>query len=297
MKNLVAAFSTRFRGHTDRGWDLPHPPLEALVQLADEDDVVLGGGEPTLRPDLPRLLAAIPTARLHTDGLAFAEGLQGLELQRVRIDFHCARQDAHDWLVGQKGAARSAVRAIRTCLEAGLDVEVEVLLTRPTLPHIEETLAVLESLGVQQTRLRPIERRGPAAEHYLALAPPLTGLRRPIVQGELWHAPGDHPLAQPLVASDSSGLGRRRSMRSGGASIDLRAAPTRALRQRMVSLAEQHDSLDVLVDLERPESPELITDCLRLFATVDAVATGSSEHWSKAELRHLRRLTTLTEAK
>lgn len=324
MKNLVACFRTRFPGRTDRGWELPHPELDALVALADDDDIVLGGGEPTLRGDLPALLAALPNARLHTDGLAFAEGLRGLPLGRIRIDFHCARQDAHDWLVGKTGAARSAVRAIRSCLEAGLDVEVEVLLTRPTLPHLGETLDVLHRLGVRRARIRRIERRGPAAEDYIALSPRLARMRLPIEEAwredmeltllgvprpgaealvsERWHAPGEHPLYAPfdgyeaLFGDEELGGHYQRGLvgvRDGIARLDLREGTSRMLRQRLIRLAEGHDRLEVEIDLERAEAPELLYDCLRLFESVDAFATGSSEHWSRADARHLQRLASL----
>jgi len=318
--NLVACFRTRFEGRTDRGWEHPDPSIDELVALSDGDDV-LGGGEPTLRSDLPALVEALPQARLHTDGLAFAEGLRGLPLSRVRIDLHSGRQDAHDWLVGRAGAAKAAVRAIRRCLEAGLDVEVETLLTRPTLPHVGETLALVERLGVRAVRLRRIERRGPAAADFIALSPRLLQMRE-VLEGawregmdikllntphpeddrllsEQWSAPGEHPLAAPFEGYE--GLFGERELaahfgrglvgeRHGEARVDLSTGTSRELRRELVRVAEVALDVHIDLDLDRPEAPGLLHDALRLFRQVRADTTGSGAHWSAADRRHLKRL-------
>ena len=326
--NLVACFRTRSQGLTDRGWDWPDPALQELVALAEgQPEVVLGGGEPSLRPDLPALLEALPQARLHTDGAPFTEGLRGLPLRRIRVDLHAARADAHDWLVGRAGAARAAVRCIRTALELGLDLEVECLLTRPTLPHVGETLDALHRLGVRRVRLRRIENRGPAAARFVSLSPRLARMGRrleegwredldirlvgvptpeaPGLAGEPWHAPGEHPLAAPFPdyqavfgERELAGFLRRGLVgeRAGQATLDLRTGTTRALRQRMVQLAERHAALELLADLDRPETPALIQDALRLFERVDARTVGSAEDWSRADRRHLKRLASLQSA-
>ncbi len=95
---------------------------------------------------------------LYTDGegldVTAVEQLRNTGVSRVVIPFHCGRQDAHDWLVGRSGALRAAHRAMRACVEVGMNVEAEVVVTRPTMPHLAETIEVLARLEVKNVCLR-----------------------------------------------------------------------------------------------------------------------------------------------
>ena len=123
-------------------------PVEALVRAAlaawdgGANAVVLWGGEPTLRADFPSIVralreAGVTTIGVATDGLAFAQAdvasrLAGLGLSFVRFRFHSARPDAQDWLTGIKGSLRRTAKAMEAVAAAGLCVEVETVVTRPT---------------------------------------------------------------------------------------------------------------------------------------------------------------------
>jgi len=150
--------------------------------------VWLGGGEPTLRRDLPALVDAVATATnaavgLDTDGLPLARagvaaGLAGLGVGRVRIGLHCGRPDAHDWLAGRSGAARQVRRAIAACRDADLPVTARCLVTRPTTDWLEETVLLAARLGVTAVELCRLQARGPAASRFITLSPRL-GLAEP----------------------------------------------------------------------------------------------------------------------
>lgn len=149
----------------------------------------IGGGEPTLRAELPALIRALHLAGhrvgLATDGLALsaagvAASLHAAGLRHLRLPLHSARADAHDWLVGLPGAARRARAAIRAAAAAGLEVEVEATLCRPTQDHPAETASVAAHLGARAFRLRWLRRCGPAAHDYVALAPRLGLLEGPL---------------------------------------------------------------------------------------------------------------------
>ncbi len=177
--------TTRCRGRTrlDRRHDdgQPDPSLPSL--LAGGGPVWVVGGEPTLRADLPQLLAGLGDRLegLWTDGWALGRPetvatLQQAGLGAVRIPFHSARAAAHDWLAGTTGAQRRTWQALRTCLAAGLQVDVEVVLTRPTLPHLGETLGLLARLHPDTIVVRTLEGDAPdypaiAARWPLALDP------------------------------------------------------------------------------------------------------------------------------
>ncbi len=102
------------------------PSLSALAALGGSARrTVIAGGEPTLRADLPEVLAALPGATLRTDGLALVSprALRPLEdagLAGVRVLLHAPEPAAHDWLVGIESAAKRAVRALQVAAEAGL---------------------------------------------------------------------------------------------------------------------------------------------------------------------------------
>ena len=92
---------------------------------------LVGGGDPLRRADLSTLLHDLSGLRPENVGLSTAgagvtsaaiDRLRSAGVQRLTVPFHCARRDAHDWLVGQPGALRTALRAIRTCVDAGMPV-------------------------------------------------------------------------------------------------------------------------------------------------------------------------------
>ena len=114
----------------------------------------LGGGEPTLRSDLLDVLKQCPRPiSLCTDGLALSEPAVVQTLKRHGVERVCVpiisiRPDAHDWVVGLPGAARRSLKAIRVCVEQGLQVHAEIVPTRPTAGLLMETVGVLGRLGV-----------------------------------------------------------------------------------------------------------------------------------------------------
>lgn len=166
------------------------PPVAAVAACASGLGVPvwLGGGEPTLRRDLPALVDAVATATnaavgLDTDGLPLAgagvaAGLARLGVGRIRIGLHCGRPDAHDWLAGRSGAARRVRRAIEACRDAGLPVTARCLVTRPTTDWLEETVLLAARLGATAVELVRLRALGPAASQFITLSPRL-GLAEP----------------------------------------------------------------------------------------------------------------------
>ena len=160
------------------------PPIKAIsheiTRAHSEGSLWLYGGEPTLRSDLPELVREVATLRgrvgLHTDGLALASPqavvpLQDVGLSAVRIELPCGRSDAGDWLLGAKGATKRIIRAIRTCVAADLHVSVDIVVTRPTMPHLAETVLLTRKLGVRSVHLRRLRLHDCHPDHGLALSP------------------------------------------------------------------------------------------------------------------------------
>jgi MoaA/NifB/PqqE/SkfB family radical SAM enzyme len=141
---------------------------------------LVGGGDPLGRADLPALLHGLAELRSDNLGLttagapvttAVVHRLRDAGVQRINVPFHCARRDAHDWLVGQPGALKTALRAIRTCVDAGMPVAAEVAVTRPTMPHLAETVDVLTRVGVRTISLRRLTAVDVGASEFVLLSP------------------------------------------------------------------------------------------------------------------------------
>ncbi|MBX3025693.1 hypothetical protein KF840_12370 [bacterium] len=154
----------------------------AQASSAQPGTLVLLGGDPLGRADIWELLAA--TAALRADGVdlwtsgqslsaATVPRLRAAGVRRVHIPFHCARQDAHDWLVGQASALKAAHRAIRACVEGELPVVAEVVLTRPTAAHLAETIEVLARLGVRAVSVRRLTQADAPGPQFVTLSPRL----------------------------------------------------------------------------------------------------------------------------
>ncbi|HVM94921.1 MAG TPA: radical SAM protein, partial [Candidatus Acidoferrales bacterium] len=152
---------------------------------------LLGGGEPLERPDLPELLSGLSQIRptnlgIHTFGQgatkAKVQHLRSLGVKRVHVPFHCARQDAHDWVTGQVGSLKTAHRAIRACVEADLSVTAEIVLTRPTISHLPETIRVLGHLGVRSIQIRPLTVEQVDGPAFVTLSPRLSLLEEILEQ-------------------------------------------------------------------------------------------------------------------
>ena len=140
---------------------------------------LVGGGDPLGRADLPALLHDLAELRSENLGLTIAGArmksavvhrLRDAGVQRINVPFHSARRDAHDWLVGQPGALKAALRAIRTCVDADMPVTAEVAVTRPTMPHLAETVDVLTRVGVRTISLRRLTAADVGAAEFVLLS-------------------------------------------------------------------------------------------------------------------------------
>jgi MoaA/NifB/PqqE/SkfB family radical SAM enzyme len=141
---------------------------------------LVDGGDPLRRADLSVLLHHLSQLRPENLGLSTAGAgvttavvhrLRSAGVQRLNVPFHSARRDAHDWLVGQPGALKTALRAIRTSVDAGMPVAAEIVVTRPTMPHVAETVDVLTRVGVRMISLRRLTAVDVGAAEFILLSP------------------------------------------------------------------------------------------------------------------------------
>ena len=129
----------------DRLWDIAIP------------HIIFTGGEPTMRLDLPELIAYAEhkgqITGLNTNGRrlkdpAYLKTLVDAGLDHVQITLESHIPAIHDEMVRAKGAWEDTVAGIKNALAANLFVMTNTTLLQSNSPHLEGTLQFLSELGV-----------------------------------------------------------------------------------------------------------------------------------------------------
>ncbi len=131
--------------------------LDETAEVCREALLILSGGEPLLRPDLDALVAhaAAPGMMvvLGTNGTLLtvdrAQALAGRGLSGVGISLDSLVPSCHDAFRGVEGAWRAAIQGIEAAQRAGLDVQIQMTLTRDTLPEVPEVIRFSRQAGVR----------------------------------------------------------------------------------------------------------------------------------------------------
>lgn len=144
------------------------------------DKLMLIGGEPTLRDDLPTLIQGARALgyrsvtitsngqRLHEAGLLAR--LLAAGLTHVQISLHAAESARHDAFVDQAGASTQALASLDACLAApGLHVALTTVVAAPTLPGLPGMIELLAAAS---------EGRATPIPYYLQVLRPVGRARR-----------------------------------------------------------------------------------------------------------------------
>ncbi len=119
--------------------------------------IVFTGGEPTLRADLPELIAhaekngqitGINTNGRRLKDRAFVDALVDAGLDHVQMTLESHRPDIHDGMVRAPGAWQDTVAGLRNVLATRLFVMTNTTLLTENKPTLAGTLAFLAELGV-----------------------------------------------------------------------------------------------------------------------------------------------------
>lgn len=119
--------------------------------------IVLSGGDPVNRPDLPDLIrcakrhglrvATIPAAtEALTQELVFGLKDAGLDQMALSLDF--PRPELHDAFRGVPGAFDKTLAAVDWAHEAGLPLQINTTVCGATAPYLEEMAGFVDSLGI-----------------------------------------------------------------------------------------------------------------------------------------------------
>jgi radical SAM protein with 4Fe4S-binding SPASM domain len=127
--------------------------------------IVFTGGEPTLRPDLPELIAHAEhngqITGINTNGRRLADPnfIQqlveaGLDHAQITLESHDAR--IHDTMVTRSGAWRQTVAGIRNALASRLYVMTNTTLLQNNFAGLDHTLDFLAEIGVPTVGLNAL---------------------------------------------------------------------------------------------------------------------------------------------
>ncbi|MBI4731308.1 MAG: radical SAM protein [Chloroflexi bacterium] len=144
----------------DKAWSLGIP------------HIIFTGGEPTLRNDLPELVAhaesngqitGLNTNARRLSDERFVSRLVESGLDHVQITLESSRPEVHDEMVRAKGAFQQTVKGIRNVLATPLYVMTNTTMLRTNVHTIPATLDFLAELGVPTVGLNALIYSGRGA--------------------------------------------------------------------------------------------------------------------------------------
>ena len=158
--------------------DLPTPLTTDLVVRTLDELVALGcrkvhfsGGEPTLRPDLPDLIAHVRRLKLRvtltTNGTLLTRELSR-QLVKAGLNSVCVSIDSpvrsiHDRIRGMPGAFKQTMAGVRELRRAAerrgvsLPIRINTVVSRENYDTLDELPALAHELGAQSLLLMPVD--------------------------------------------------------------------------------------------------------------------------------------------
>jgi radical SAM protein with 4Fe4S-binding SPASM domain len=199
----------------------PEQPTEFWIRALDRireigiPHVVFTGGEPTLRDDLPALIAHARAqglvTGLNTNGRrltdrTWVDALVDAGLDHVQITVESHEPGTHDLLTGAKGAWLQTVQGIRHALDTNIFVMTNTTLLRANTAALDDTLRFLAQLKVPTVGLNALIYSGRGATVGSGLEeeslPVLLALARTrtaeVGQRLIWYTPTEYCRLDPV---------------------------------------------------------------------------------------------------
>jgi radical SAM protein with 4Fe4S-binding SPASM domain len=145
--------------------------LDAIVDDARVPTVSFTGGEPTLRPDLPELIAYAKSRRLRTNLITngircgangYVEKLAAASLDSAQVSLEAADAAVHDAVVGHPGAWQRTVRGIRNLKEARIHVHTNTTINSLNRDHLLDLVDFLAEMEQPYLSMNMVIRTGDA---------------------------------------------------------------------------------------------------------------------------------------
>jgi len=131
--------------------------------------IVFTGGEPTLREDLPELVAYAEglgqITGLNTNGRKlkdrkYLKKLMDTGLDHVQITLSSHVENAHESITRAKGSYTETVQAIRNCLDAGIYLVTNTTIMEENRDLALDTISFLKDIGVDHIAVNSLIRSG-----------------------------------------------------------------------------------------------------------------------------------------
>jgi radical SAM protein with 4Fe4S-binding SPASM domain len=168
--------------------------------------IVFTGGEPTLRQDLPDLIAhaesngqitGINTNARRLNDRNFVLALVEAGLDHVQITVESHDSSIHDQMVGKQGAWKQTIQGLRNVLQTPLFVMTNTTMLQANSPYLTETLTFLAQEGVPTIGLNALIYSGHGLTVGTGLSesklPPLLEMAQEITtkngQRLIWYTP------------------------------------------------------------------------------------------------------------
>ena len=162
----------------DRGKTVPEMSAEEVRAIIDKivDDahvptVSFTGGEPTLRADLPDLIAHARSrdmrANLITNGIrcadaAFVAALVGAGLNSAQISVEAGDAATHDAIVDRLGAFEQTMLGVRNLKAAGIHTHTNTTINSRNLDGLSSLIDLLADMGQEYLSMNMVIRTGGA---------------------------------------------------------------------------------------------------------------------------------------
>jgi radical SAM protein with 4Fe4S-binding SPASM domain len=200
----------------------PEQPTEFWLRAIDRlwelgiPHIVFTGGEPTLREDLPALIAHAEhrgqITGLNTNGRrlsnrAFLHSLIDAGLDHIQVTLESHDPAVHDAVVGMRGAWRQTVEGIRNAVGAKVYLMTNTTLLQTNSPQLGETLEFLAGLRVPTIGLNALIHSGRGAEVGTGLPeealPALLAQARQFTDAHgqrlIWYTPTEYCRFDPVL--------------------------------------------------------------------------------------------------
>ena len=170
----------------DKRFEYPDKTTDELMRVLDDarghaDQLVLTGGEVTLRKDLPELVAyarsvGFKVVQLQTNGRALSvervlDRLVTAGVTEFAPALHGPSPAIHDAQTRAPGSFKQTVRGIRHVKARGLPVILNSVITRTNAPQLEAMAQLFVALHVDQFQLAFVHALGTAATHFDDVVP------------------------------------------------------------------------------------------------------------------------------
>ena len=184
----------------------PAHTLRAIKAAGRGGRLSISGGEPTLCPQLARLIACAGKlgvdVELQTNGLRLAaagevEKLVSAGLRNAFVSLHSHIPLIHDFLTGVKGGHVKCVAAVRRLVANGVKVALNPVVTAANYRDLAGYVKFAAELGVQSISLSVVQPRGLALRNS-ALVPDYRKLRVPVRAALKAAAGAGIPVRNPI---------------------------------------------------------------------------------------------------